>query len=267
MNAAGLRSKNFTFKRVAAELKPSVFFVEETNFKDEGKLKLENYIIFESVRKSRDGGGGLALGCVKELKPSWVREGDENVEALSVEIFVKSMKVRCCAAYGCQESDLLEKKLAFGDYLDGEVLQASASDAGLVLHFDGNLWAGKDIIPNDPRPQNKNGKMFEEFLSRNHHLTVVNALSLCEGLITRSRLKDGKLEKSVLDFFVVCSRVLPFVKRMVIDESKKYILTNYEQIKKGGKASDTDHATEIMDVDHMWIHPGIRAGRLHCEGL
>ena len=238
-----------TLKKVIAELKPSVFFVEETKFKDEGKIKLEKYIIFEFVRKSRDGGGGLALGCVKQLKPSWVREGDENVEALSVEIFVQSMKVRCCAAYGCQESELLEKKLAFWNYLDEEVAQASASGAGLVIHFDGNLWAGKNIKPDDPRPQNKNGKLFEGFLSRNHHLTVVNSLSLCEGLITRSRLKDGKLEKSVLDFFVVCSRVLPFVKRMVIDEGKKYILTNYEQVKKGGKASDTDHATEILDVD------------------
>ena len=35
VNAAGLRSKILTFKKVIAELKPSVFFVEETNFKDE----------------------------------------------------------------------------------------------------------------------------------------------------------------------------------------------------------------------------------------
>ena len=36
---------------------------------------------------------------------------------------------------------------------------------------------------------------------------------------------------------------------MVIDESRKYILTNYEQVRKGGKACDSDHATEIMDVN------------------
>ena len=35
---------------------------------------------------------------------------------------------------------------------------------------------------------------------------------------------------------------------MTIDEEKKFILTNYEQIRKGGKVSDTDHATEILDV-------------------
>ena len=51
-------------------------------------MKVENYDIFEKVRENRDG-GGLALGCVKELKPVWIRDGGESVEALSVDIFVK----------------------------------------------------------------------------------------------------------------------------------------------------------------------------------
>ena len=36
---------------------------------------------------------------------------------------------------------------------------------------------------------------------------------------------------------------------MEIDESKKYVLTNYEPARKVGKVSDTDHATEIMDLN------------------
>ena len=50
-------------------------------------------------------------------------------------------------------------------------------------------------------------------------------------------------------FIIVCNRVLPFVTRMVIDEEKKFVLTNYEVVKKGGKANDTDHATEYMDLE------------------
>ena len=66
-----------TFKKSLAELKPSVFLVEETKYREEGKLKIDgNYTIFESVRKSRDWGGWLI---------GWLREGEENVEALSVE--------------------------------------------------------------------------------------------------------------------------------------------------------------------------------------
>jgi hypothetical protein len=91
-----------------AELKPSVFYIEETKFIDVGKLKIEcNSTIFELVRKCKDAGGGLVLGCDKQLHPVWVREGDDTVEALSVEISVNEMRIRCCVAYGCQENDLL----------------------------------------------------------------------------------------------------------------------------------------------------------------
>ena len=101
-----------------------------------------------------------------------------------------------------------------------------------MLHFDGTLWAGPNIIPGDPTQQNRNGKMLEEFLSRNPQLTVVNALPLCQGLITRRRLREGHLEESVLDFFIVCDRVLPYITSMLIDENKKYVLTNFEKVRK-----------------------------------
>ena len=201
VNCGGLRPKLLTFKKIISELRPSVFFVEETKFKDEGKFKIDGYSIFEMVRKSKDGGGGLALGCDQKLHPVWVREGGEVAEALSVEISVKEMKIRCCVGYGPQENDLIERKNEFWKYLDEEVFHASSSGSGLIMQFDGNLWAGSDIIPGDPKSQNRNGKLFKEFLVRNPHLTVVNALPLCQGIITRSRLRDGKLEQSVLDFF------------------------------------------------------------------
>ena len=248
VNSGGLKSKLKTLKKVLFELKPSVFFIEETKYTDSGKFKFENYEIFELVRTNREG-GGLAIGCSKDLHPAWVREGNDMVEALSVDIFLNNLKIRCCAAYGCQESDSSERKAAFWEFLDEEVILARNSGGGFILHFDGNLWAGKDIIPGDPRPQNRNGKLFQEFLARNSHLTVVNSLSICEGLITRRRIKDGVLEESVLDFFVVCDLVLPHVTKMVIDESKKHVLTNYQAVRAGRKATDSDHFTEYMDLD------------------
>ena len=156
------------------------------------------------------------------------------VEALSVDIFLKNLKIRCCAAYGWQENDSIDKKTAFWEYLDEEVIQARNTGGGFILHFDGNLWAGKEIIPGDPRKQNRNGKLFQEFLSRNPHLTVVNSLPICDGLITRRRQKDGVLEESVLDFFVVCNLILPYITKMVIDERKQFVLTNYQAVSNPG---------------------------------
>ena len=249
VNAAGIKSKMTSFKNVLNGLNPSVFFIEETKIKVPGRLKFENYDVFELVRESQDGGGGLAIGCLKDLQAVWVRAGDDEVEALSVDIFVKNKKIRCCVAYGCQESDREERKNAFWDYLDEEVMLADQSEAGFILHMDGNLWAGENIIPGDPRKQNKNGRKFQTFLEEHPNLTVVNSLPLCEGLITRSRKKDEKSENSVLDFFVVCNRVLPFIMQMKIDEEKKYVLTNFTRVKTDGKATDSDHNTQYMDLD------------------
>ena len=201
------------------------------------------------VRQNNDGGGGFALGVAKELSPAFVREGDDDCEALSVEISVKNLTIRCCAAYGCQETYRVERKEKFWNYLDEEVFLAEQTGAGFVLQFDGNLWAGEQLVPGDPRPQNRNGKLFEEFLARHTHLSIVNALPQCEGLITRKRIKNGDIEESILDFFVVCSKVLPYITRMVIDESKKFVLTNYRNVTKTGKAVDTDHFTEYLDLD------------------
>ena len=232
-----------------SDLKPSVF-ITETKYKNEGNIKVgDDFVIYELVRKDDKGGGGLALGCLKDLNPCWVSEGNDQVEALSVDIFLKNIKIRCCVAYGPQENDKSGKKEAFWDHLDKEVDEASSAGAGFILQCDGNLWAGEGLIPGDPRPQNKNGKLFQEFLTRNANLKVVNALPQCQGLITRSRIKDGVKEESILDFFVVCSIVLPFVSKMVIDHTKSHVLTNYKQMKKTGKAIDSDHYTEFLDLN------------------
>ena len=152
VNSGGLRCKLTSFKKVLNDLRPSVFFVKETKFKDVGKLKFDSYVVFELVRQNRDG-GGLALGCDKDLQPVLVREGDDDVEALSVDII----------AYGCQENDLVARKEAFWTFLDEEVYEADHLGNGFILQFDGNLWAGPDIIPEDPRAQIRMEDFFKSF--------------------------------------------------------------------------------------------------------
>ena len=171
------------------------------------------------------------------------------MESLSIYVHINNLKIRCCVAYGPQEYDNLEKKKHFWDYLNEEVIFAQHDRAGFLLQFDGNLWAGQNLIPNDPNKQNRNGKLFELFLKRNN-LFVVNSLSLCEGVITRTRtLKTGKEEKSILDFFVVCSKVLPFITKMVIDEERKHSLTNYLPARNNESAIDSDHCLLSLDMN------------------
>ena len=130
---------------------------------------------------------------------------------------------------------------------------ADVNEEGLILQMDGNLHAGPDLLKYDPNQQNKNGKMFLEFLERNPSLTVVNSLDICKGLITRSRdVKHGsgvKTEKAVLDFFCVNERMLPFISKMFIDEEREYTLSNFAQLKENRRVIESDHNPLILDLE------------------
>ena len=90
-------------------------------------------------------------------------------------------------AYGPQESDKVDRKTKFWAKLGNAVENATLSESGFILQMDGNLRAGQEIIPQDPHSINNNEKLFKTFLEEHSHLTVVNSLSLCSGLITRRR--------------------------------------------------------------------------------
>ena len=80
-------------------------------------------------------------------------------------------------------------------------------------------------------------------------LTIVNTLSQCEGSITRMRKTSRGLEESILDFFVVCQQILPFITRMVIDDKREQALTNYSSVKNLGRVTESDHNVEILEVN------------------
>ena len=81
-----------------------------------------------------------------------------------------------------------------------------------MIQMDGNLHAG-NLIEKDPNTQNKNGKLFMDFLSRNKSLKVLNCLNTCKGVITRRRVCENKIEEAVLDFFLINERLRPFFKK------------------------------------------------------
>ena len=59
----------------------------------------------------------------------------------------------------------------------------------------------------------------------------------------------GRSEKSTIVFFVVCQRVLPFVKCMEIDNGKNHMLTNYIHTIGEGRTVNSDHLPLKMNVD------------------
>ena len=199
---------------------PAILSLQETKFQSAGKHNLDGYFTYEHLRTEKTAGGGILMAVQKELCPSLVRDGGEEVEALTVDIFVKKMSISCTTAYGPQENDLKEKKVNFWHFLEEEAKRANNLGKGFVLQGDLNAWLGNNIISKDPQKQNENGKLMEIFLTQNN-LTVVNSLDLCKGVFTRIQKRQGILVKGILDFFVVCNKILSLITGMEVDDMKK----------------------------------------------
>ena len=88
--------------------------------------------------------------------------------------------------------------------------------------MDRNLLAGSKIIKHNQKKLNLNGKMFEMYLHKNPNLSVVNALTLCKRVFIRVNTTKTGTCKGILDFFVVCDKILPYVTKVEIDDNGKF---------------------------------------------
>ena len=146
VNAAGLSSKLCSFDKLLADIRPGVFFVEETKMRKIGQIKTahtSDYQIYERIRQKGKNGGGIALGVHNDLNPAWVSECENEIEILAVEITVQSFRIRCVVAYGPQETGpSSDDKARFWMQLDTEVTEADNNNTGFILQMDANVWAG-----------------------------------------------------------------------------------------------------------------------------
>ena len=51
-------------------------------------------------------------------------------------------------------------------------------------------------------------------------MTIVNTLDICTGVITRERITTTNVEKSVIDYVIVCDGMKNFLVDMKIDDDR-----------------------------------------------
>ena len=137
-------SKLESFEKLLNKENPSVFCIQETKIRKANQIKTESskdYTIYELVRKNSNG-GGLCIGVKKDLKPVWVNQGDDEVEALAVDVCVDDFPIRIVTANGPQESDAVERKLKFWDFIERQADEAFENGSGFILQMDRNLYVG-----------------------------------------------------------------------------------------------------------------------------
>ena len=117
--------------------------------------------------------------------------------------------------------------------------------------MDANSKLGPALIPGDPCEQSKNGKLLLKVIEEND-LIVVNGTDLCKGIITRYRQTKNSIEKSVLDYFLVCRKFYNLIMSLMIDEDRIYALTKYSN--KNGKidVKESDHNGLILKIKSNW---------------
>ena len=259
-NSNKVSNKIESFNKVLSDLSPAVFTLQETKRKmADPPMKINNlcnYQVYDIQRETekKDGGkgiegGGLAIGVLHKLNPVLTREGNDEVECLTVEFKVSKHKFLCVTGYGPQLGDSVKRKARFWNYLEEEAKSAHDRNIGLIIQIDSNSWLGNEVIPGDPNKQNSNGKLMVQFLNNNPALTVVNSLSLCQGTVTRQRTTTVRREASILDVFIVCRKVLGLIKHMKVDHEGKYRLTNFNVRKKTGKVTVTEHSAVLLVLD------------------
>ena len=97
------------------------------------EILIDSFIfIIENLRSSREG-GGVALSALKDLSPAYVCDGGDNVEAITVNIHLKSMEISVTSAYGPQNNALETKKKAFWSYLTEQAHRAKSYGKGLHI--------------------------------------------------------------------------------------------------------------------------------------
>ena len=237
-NAAGINKKRESLFFLINSIKPAVLTIQETKLTQYRTLKIPGYEVFEHLRGEKEG-GGLLTAVLLDLDPVIVTVEDD-IEILVVQFNLGGHKVRIINGYGPQEDDDTHKINEFWQATEVEIISAKQEGCLVIMQMDANAKIGNKYIKNDPNHCSKNGKILLELVQR-QGMYIGNCDSRCNGTITRERtLKNKGTEKSVLDYFIFCERIIYYFEEMIIDDKRDMVLRHSTR-SKGQDYIKSDH--------------------------
>ena len=164
---------------------------------------------------------------------------DEN-EILTIQVNIGDEKVRIINGYGPQEDDNQQSILGFWQELEAEVINAKENECMVVIELDANAKVGKNTIRDDPNHISGNGKIMMDIIER-QKLVIANSEEMCKGLITREREVEKKVERSIIDYILMCEKMQRFLIEMTIDDERIHVLHRHIKTKSGTRLITSDH--------------------------
>ena len=217
---------------------PGLQYSQSRNHK-KGKLKIENFEIFEAIRKKQK--GGTILGAHKALNPILIEECNGDFELLVVEVKIRNKEIRIMTGYGPQETWPEDQRMPFFLALEQEIVKAEMQGKSIIIEMDSNSKLGPEFIPQDPHSQSSNGKILAGIINR-HGLIVTNGLNnKCNGAITRKRETKDSVEESIIDYVLISEDLEKELESITIDEKRNNCLVKIVKTKKGMKKIISDH--------------------------
>ena len=225
-NADGVKPKEESFYTAINHYTPSVIIVQETKLNNPGTFKIPGFQVFEKVRPNHQGGGGLLTAIHEDLKPILISTGEKETEIISVQVNLGSTQIRIINAYGSQEDATKQERYSFWQELEMEVIDAYENNCMVVIEMDANAKVGMKYIVGDPHETSPNGNLLLEMVRR-QNLIIVNSMDMCKGVITRERITQDGIERSVIDYILVSEEFSKFLLEACIDDERLYTLHRY----------------------------------------
>ena len=248
-NAAQLKGKLNSFKCELKRANAALFTVQETHYATKGKVQVENFEVFEAIRKKAK--GGTMIGAHKALKPFLIQEYSNEFELLVVEIKIANKEIRIVSGYGPQENWPETERMPFFLALEEEIIKAQLAGKSIIIELDANSKLGPQMIPGDMHCQSENGKILAGIIERNG-LVLGNSLDQCEGVVTRKRITKNNIEESAIDFVLISFDLKSAVESIKIDEEREHVLTKIMKTKNGVVKVESDHNTIISKFKLHW---------------
>ena len=248
-NCNGANNKIEALKAQLKHTKSTIFSLQETHFAKKGKIKVDDFQIYEAIRKKEH---GLMLGVHVSHKPILISEYSDIFELLVVQVEVGSKGFRVMTGYGPQENVDPDKRMPFFAALEEEVVRARCANKSIIIQMDANSKLGKEFIPGDPHDQTPNGAALAAILNRNALIVVNSIKDKVKGLITRRRITERGLEESIIDFLIVSDDLVEDVKLMLIDEEKEHALAVVKKTNGKVKVTTSDHNTILTSFQMEW---------------
>ena len=129
-----MKSKINSFKSELKRSGAGLFTLQETHYSTKGKVVIEDFEVFEAIRKGKEKGGTM-IGAHKALNPVLINELNDPFEMLVIEITVANKDIRVISGYGPQESWEPAKREPFFQALDleEEIVKAELDGKSILI--------------------------------------------------------------------------------------------------------------------------------------